>query len=69
MKNRKRVKYISKCLFLLLFLLLQSGKLGKSEENGKTENAPNDPNRTVLNVLPGELIGVIVEVLDIMMLK
>ena len=48
---------------MLLFLLLQSGKLGKSEENGKTENTPDDPNRTVLNVLPGELIGVIVEVL------
>ena len=48
---------------MLLFLLLQSGKLGKSEENGKTENTPDDPNRAVLNVLPGELIGVIVEVL------
>ena len=54
---------------MLLFLLLQSGKLGESEENGKTENTPNDPNRAVLDVLPGELIGVIVEVLDIMMLK
>ena len=64
MKNRKGVKYISKCLFLLLFLLLQSRKLGKSEENGKTENTPDDPNRAVLNVLPGELIGVIVEVLN-----
>ena len=49
---------------MLLFLLLQSGKLGKSEENGKTENTPDDPNRAVLNVLPGELIGIIVEVLN-----
>lgn len=55
--------YRALILHLLLFIL-QSGKLGHSQEQRESKHTENDPQRTVLNVLPGELIRVIVEELQ-----
>jgi hypothetical protein len=49
----------------LLLLILQSGKLGHGQEQGESQHTENDPQRTALNVLPGELFRIIVEELQL----
>ena len=45
----------------LLLLVLQSRELSDSEEAGHKEHAEDDPQGAGADVLPSELVGVVVE--------
>ena len=50
---------------LLLLLVLQSGQLRHRQEQRHSEHAEDDPQRTAGDVLPGQLLRVVVEELGV----
>ena len=52
-------------VLLLLLLVLQSGELRHRQEQRHREHSEDDPQRAAGDVLPGQLLRVVVEELDV----
>lgn len=52
------------CLVLLLLLVLKRLQLQESQTEGNEGHTPNDGNRALLNIAPGELLRVEIKELE-----